>query len=156
MKRFKIETTFSAADFQCSTKSAPTVFGIHVQIGAAAFPSADWTDFGVVILAWWTAELQALDAGETDVATLRFMDGPYEMRVTVDSGDRWRITSRCRGRKPAILAESVVEPAEVLTEVARASAFILKIFDDNDCWTDDCEKLASLVSVKGKKATHPI
>lgn len=151
MKRFQIETTLNAADCRATNASSPAVFGIHVQIGAAAFPSTDWRDFGVVILGWWAAELQALEAGLTDVATLRFMDGPYEMRVAVDSGDRWQITTQTRGQKPSVLVEAVVKPAQMIAEVTRASASILKSFDDNDCWTDDCEKLASLVSEKSKK-----
>ena len=150
MKRFHIETTLSAADCQIAA-SSPVAFGIHVGIGALEFPSTDWRDFGVVILGWWATALKALDTGQTDVATLRFMDGPYEMQVTGVSGGHWQITARSRGRNSTILAESVVKPALMLAEVARVSESVLKAADDYGCWNDDCEKLAAIIMENSRR-----
>jgi hypothetical protein len=148
MTRFQIETTLSAADCERAAASTPAAFGIYIRMGAAVFPSADWRDFGIVILGWWAAELRALKSRQTDVATLRFMEGPYELRITVVSDDRWLVSCVHRGRSETILAESAVNPAQVIKEHARASTSLLKMLDHANCWTDECEELASLVFEK--------
>jgi hypothetical protein len=59
---------------------------IYFSVDGAAFPEEKWSDFPVVILGWWLEALGALRAGERRVE-LDFMDGPYTLRVSSDSGD---------------------------------------------------------------------
>jgi hypothetical protein len=50
-----------------------------LRIGDAVFPERDWSDFVVIILGWWLRGLAAATSGlESD---LRFMDGPFAVRV---------------------------------------------------------------------------
>jgi hypothetical protein len=54
------------------------------------FPEHGWTDFVVVILAWWLEELRKLRQGEAKVFC-RFMDGPLGFRVTCENSGTYRI-----------------------------------------------------------------
>ena len=49
------------------------------RIAAISFPGEDWSDFPVVILSWWLAQLR--EYSFTGEATLEFMDGPFEIRL---------------------------------------------------------------------------
>ena len=43
-----------------------------------AYPSDDWTDFGVVIVGWWFVQARRLLKGAI-TADFSFMDGPYSL-----------------------------------------------------------------------------
>jgi hypothetical protein len=45
------------------------------------FPETGWTDFPVVILGWWLAQVDALRRGASAEAECSFMDGPFEFRI---------------------------------------------------------------------------
>lgn len=77
-------------------------FWISWRVGDQSYPSADWTDFGTVVLGWWTWQLAQL-VDEGGCALFAFMDGPYEIAAErVADGDlelrpegeayTWRIT----------------------------------------------------------------
>lgn len=45
------------------------------------FPEAGWTDFPVLILGWWLAQVEGLLRGASTEADCLFMDGPFEFRI---------------------------------------------------------------------------
>lgn len=45
------------------------------------FPEEKWSDFPEIILNWWADEILALLDERSDKAILRFMDGPYYMKI---------------------------------------------------------------------------
>lgn len=55
-----------------------SIFGnVRVVCGDVDFPGKTWPDFAVVILGWWVVALRSNDRH----MELRFMDGPYFLRV---------------------------------------------------------------------------
>jgi len=65
-------------------ESGSVVGPIYWRVGNGFFPSKDWEDFPVPILAWWLAACKK----HIDRATrqkLNFMDGPYEIRLSAAS-----------------------------------------------------------------------
>jgi hypothetical protein len=59
----------------------------------ADFPEPRWSDFPVVVLAWWLEALAAQEGGAE--TTFRFMDGPFELRVAPAEPSLVRV--RCFG-----------------------------------------------------------
>lgn len=55
--------------------------GLHLQLENIRFPSADWTDFVVVVLGWWCEGLTKLSAEPGQRLEIRFMDGPFLVRI---------------------------------------------------------------------------
>lgn len=54
------------------------LFGIYWVHNNIAYPSADWTDFGAVILGWWLqAALQMMQGSRQE--EFFFMDGPFAL-----------------------------------------------------------------------------
>jgi hypothetical protein len=62
-----------------------------------AFPGEGWTDFPVIVAAWWLAALNPLLRGDGLRAACRFMDGPYEFSV-LDVGESL-VEVHCTGSK---------------------------------------------------------
>ncbi len=59
-----------------------TILGvIYLDLDTRAFPDAQWSDFPVVILAWWIDAVGPLLSGPTRSTELRFMDGPFWVEV---------------------------------------------------------------------------
>jgi hypothetical protein len=50
------------------------------------FPSPGWSDFVVVLAAWWMSALKEITEGALEVK-LRFMDGPYWITVVAQEGE---------------------------------------------------------------------
>ena len=69
------------------SKSGSVTAVIYFDFGfGRQFPSADWDDFVVVIISWWMAALNELMHGSDEVC-LHFMDGPYEIRASVQGAN---------------------------------------------------------------------
>jgi len=55
---------------------------IHCELSRGVrFPATDWNDFVVVVLGWWIAQVLPLRCGFEGEAELRFMDGPFRIRI---------------------------------------------------------------------------
>jgi hypothetical protein len=59
------------------SKSGSITAGLWLSVGDRSFPGLKWSDFVVVVLGWWVEALQSNDRR----VLLRFMDGPYLLRV---------------------------------------------------------------------------
>jgi hypothetical protein len=69
--------------FQIHVSPGARLTDLHVTVGdgEAPFPSADWRDFPVVVLAWWLDDYRALRQQGSTVCS-SFMNGPYAMRLS--------------------------------------------------------------------------
>src|SRR4051812_38953437 len=47
-----------------------------------AFPDHIWNDFVIVVLRWWIQEAIGLAENPDQQAVLRFVDGPFEVRIS--------------------------------------------------------------------------
>ncbi len=62
---------------------SPLLFGIAWENDGVYYPARDWIDFGIVIIGWWF-HIAVKDPEELADAELKFMDGPYSIKVSYD------------------------------------------------------------------------
>ena len=61
----------------------PLVLRLHVVVKDQPFPHPDWDDFVLPILTGWLQSIRSLLTGDKKVVLLRFMDGPYSIRLKI-------------------------------------------------------------------------
>ena len=91
-----------------------------------AFPEEQWSDFSVVILAWWIAGLTEVVDKRTHSFEGMFMDGPYAFRVESNDGRTGQIAWGKRGEETAVgtvdvptLLRSAIDAGKLVSEVCR-------------------------------------
>jgi hypothetical protein len=129
-----------------ASRGRPITFPIHISVGESVFPDAQWHDFPVVILGWWLEQVNALSQDPLTTAILRFMDGPYEIKISPKSADLWLLTGLVRESRTKAAFREVCSAAQVFNEVRRASTDLLQFLKAADFWDDECAKLELLVS----------
>jgi hypothetical protein len=55
--------------------------GVHLQLAGARFPSGEWTDFVAVVLSFLCDGLAKVLAGPDQSVDVRFMEGPFAVRL---------------------------------------------------------------------------
>jgi hypothetical protein len=123
-ERFEIVVRPASLDRSGSGSTTGPIWMRHAARDEAPqdFPETNWSDFPVVILAWWLDALAALEGAEVEEATCTFMDGPFEFRVAPAEPTLARV--RCFGR--GIDADELVADfrasAATLRKAVRAAA----------------------------------
>jgi hypothetical protein len=116
--------------------------GAYVVIGDVPFPEEGWSDFPVVILAWWLeAAARLLEAPYTAECCF-FMDGPYHFELIDHGGDSWRVRyfeSRAAGE--SCTGDFEVGEVEVVRELMRAANQVLRECHARGWMTRDIETL---------------
>ena len=56
---------------------------VAIRVGGRHFPDHEWSDFVVVVLGWWCSEFAKLMNRRRGEGVFAFMDGPYEVRVSL-------------------------------------------------------------------------
>ena len=107
-----------------------------------AFPEADWTDFPVVILAWWLDAFAALESSDATEAECRFMDGPFEFHLMTDAPTLLRVRCLGRGITPGeVVADFRTPAASVREALHRAANAVLAECDRRGWRGRDVEQL---------------
>lgn len=145
MPSFKIITDLQYEDIARASPVAPVSFRFYTEIDGAAFPEADWYDFGIVILGWWDNEVSALEDGKLAAATLRFMEGSFELRLDTRTRNRWSLSAQERGTRLITVLESELDQKDIVDEVRRSSRELLAFCKLHNYWTKDCETLSRAV-----------
>lgn len=133
MERFSIHVDGPPIE---RSQSGQFLGGIFVQLGDTCFPDPEWTDFVVIILAWWCDAF----AATRDVARgqLQFMDGPFLVRLTKNDKRASEIEVtlvRETSGSPKVMMRGVVEQSEVerqLISACRAALAQASAIDPND------------------------
>ena len=116
---------------------------IWLEISDIAFPSDDWNDFVVIVLAWWLKEVVLLKERKSGlVHEFRFMDGPYYLCLELDDDEQAQIECRertARGCQTILAGRCRVE--EIWNEVISASKTILDIIDKRRWDTTEIQRL---------------
>ncbi len=120
--------------------------GIHVRMDDVAFPHEAWTDFAVVVIGWWTEALIKLLDGDLSTQEVRFMDGPYLVRIAPADGDRWQLQFVEALRVPRVRHHGVVDPVHLVESVVAAADALLELCRARGWGSRDSEHLAALVS----------
>lgn len=117
-------------DLNSASQSAGELIsaGLWIEVPGVAFPEKDWSDGVVAVLSWSARTIERL-LGGTEVAEVRFMEGPFLFRVGVEAAGEFRLELIESGRQPrtiwegAILAapfiESLLDACDQTTELCR-------------------------------------
>jgi hypothetical protein len=91
-----------------------------------AFPQEQWSDFSVVILAWWIEGLTEVVDNQKHSFEGMFMDGPYAFRVESENGQNGQIAWGKRGEEVAVgtvnvpdLLRSAIVAGRLVSEACR-------------------------------------
>lgn len=91
-----------------------------------AFPEEKWSDFSVVILAWWIEGLTKVVDNQKHSFEGMFMDGPYAFRVESENGRNGQIAWGKRGEEAVVgtvdvptLLRSAIDAGRLVSEACR-------------------------------------
>jgi hypothetical protein len=63
---------------------------VWCQLGEEGFPQVGWSDIAAAVVSWWLESTVRLVDGRKRNAVMRFMDGPFEVRVFAKRRDLWQ------------------------------------------------------------------
>jgi len=91
--------------------------GMHLQLDDAKFPSEDWTDFVAVVLSFWCDGLAKTFAEPEQPVEVRFMEGPFVVRLGPITNSKMRVSLIDSGSSSA-----ATDSAEVFLEALMSNA----------------------------------
>src|SRR6266566_4616161 len=95
---------------------------IYFADGQTSFPEAGWNDFVDVLLLEWIRQLLDFVFGKREQVTLRFMDGPFAVRLTRKAGGCRAHFEHGNGN---VVRENSIEVAELIRSVVIAADGLL-------------------------------
>ena len=113
---------------------------ICVELDGYLFPNKAWSDFGVVILAWWLRSLNRLARGDR-LAELRFMDGPFLLQLTAVDRNKCSIECMQESLTTTVLGTGEGRILDLLAETERVAAEVLEASVEKRWHTPDLELL---------------
>lgn len=116
---------------------------LHATIDGEPFPEAQWNDFPVVVLTWWLDAISQLLKEEVRSADLRFMDGPFLLRVSHQRRGLFRVEA-IRGAK--ILRTTDVIARAFANSIINAGLSVRQACADQGWSSDDLTALGEQLS----------
>ena len=121
--------------------------GLHLRLNNLLFPHAEWTDFTVVVLDWWVVAALRLLTGEQQAIEVRFMEGPFLVRIEAQSERTWKLKLIEAGRRVDVKAEATVEALPLILSILSASDAVLTVCRERRWWSSDAETLVSSLAL---------
>ncbi|MCP5348374.1 MAG: hypothetical protein H7A04_16095 [Pseudomonadales bacterium] len=129
----------------CSTlerSRTGTITGeLAVRVEGEWFPERQWNDFPVVVLEWWLAAL--LDLRAADSVDLRFMDGPFLVRLSPQHQSMFRLEGVEDGQIRRVNVATEVSIRQVYDSIIRAAQLVDKACTERGWSSDDVRRLQS-------------
>jgi hypothetical protein len=114
---------------------------IYWQMGNWRFPDGDWNDFIVLVLRWWVQAVVRLADGSTSTEALRFMDGPFEVRLRREKDVIWfSFVSRRRGEQIEASVQGRFQ--ELCRTLGAATTVVLRVCRAAEMHSSEIEQLA--------------
>ena len=113
---------------------------LALQIADEFFPDRNWNDFVVVVLSWWCEAVLLLLRGGTE-ARVRFMEGPFLVRIRRTDKASWRLTMIEAGLKTRVLQEEDVDAVSLAESVLVASEMVIGACEERDWGSRDLSEL---------------
>lgn len=109
------------------------------------FPAGGWNDFVVVLANWWLAALDEIARTRTQTV-LRFMDGPYWIKVVAQEGSKllFRCTEDRRGS--GAVQEAIVSAGEFERELTSFGSAVSRACAEAGIASADVDNLRRLLS----------
>jgi hypothetical protein len=116
---------------------------IHVDVNNERFPEENWNDFVIVILNWWSIKLSEFVSGNSQRATLSFMDGPFGIKLIDNKGISLVSVVHKHQERVVLKEDSKVLKAEILKSFLEVSNKSLEICENNGWAHNEIDKLKS-------------
>jgi hypothetical protein len=127
---------------------------VAVRLGDMWFPEQTWSDFPVIILAWWLRECAALATGGN--GRFRFMDGPFQFNAhNLGNGRAELETEEERSVSARPVVQLTVPVAHIRASVVRAAqqiggACVRRKWNDPD--VEQLRVLTESIAAAGERA----
>lgn len=116
--------------------TAPILF----RIAGQEFPSPSWTDFAVVVLAWWLDAMNTV-VRKQSVGQLRFMDGPYWIELKQDKHSCWLLTAFEERSQPLAVVSTEIDIHKLSKSIVTTATKLLSSCKQQSWDTNDLQKL---------------
>jgi len=116
---------------------------VFLQTTAGAFPEDRWSDFPVVILAWWIEGLTDVVSGRERSFQGLFMDGPFAFVVQRETGVSGRIALGKRGEEDLI---GIVDIVALLRSAVAAGRLVAEFCRVRNWTSSDLERLERAIA----------
>ncbi len=114
---------------------------LSLAFDAILFPAARWSDFVVVVIGWWIDALRSNDR----TVRLRFMDGPYYLRVSREA-EGYALVECIESRRQDIVTGSFRIPFRDLRQhVEEVGRRVLSACAERRWESDDLRTLAQVL-----------
>ncbi len=117
--------------------------GLCLQVDDFQFPDPQWTDFVVVVLAWWCGALSRLLGGERGPIEVRFMEGPFLVELGPVDQELVHLVLVEAGLKRRICLDAEVDARPLIRSVLSATEKTLAECRSRNWWSDDADKLSA-------------
>ncbi len=107
------------------------------------FPEQGWSDFPVVILAWWIEGLTNVVTGKSRSFQGLFMDGPYTFVVERGVGTTGRLAWGERGQEASV---GILDIAALLRSAVRAGQLVADACRSHHWTSSDLDTLERAVA----------
>lgn len=128
--------------------------GLHIQLDERRFPDLGWTDFVVVVLAWWCRALARVLEGEQSPVEVRFMEGPYLVMIGPMSGQTLRLELVEAGKNRRVLCEADVLSDPLVKSVLASAESTIAECRKRDWWSKDADELVDALAVLKRKGVR--
>ncbi len=126
--------------------------GLSVAIEDLVFPEASWSDYPVIVLAWWARECP--NVVDRELATFAFMDGSLAFWVRPRTeGDAVVEFTREGDAAGSVFASATVEPRSVVEAVLNAGRGVLAACREKSWTNPDLDELAAAIEEAGRPST---
>jgi hypothetical protein len=140
--RLVVDTTFADR-----SEISDAYIGIHVQVGPVAFPDDDWPDYAPVVLGRWAAAAYELHTSKVQEVEVRFLAGPYLVRVARREDGLWQLTLVEDFLTQRTRHEAVVDPEPLIHSIVTASEATLELCADRGWARRDSRRLRRLLRI---------
>jgi len=112
------------------------------RVGSRSFPDGAWNDSIIVVLSWWVQAVRRLCGGSSTSEMLKFMDGPFEVRLQrEDDTVSFIFVNRRRGDHVEGACRGSV--AELCGTLLKASAAVLRACDAANIRSSEIDELTA-------------
>jgi hypothetical protein len=125
--------------------------GLYIQLDEQNFPDLGWTDFVVVVLAWWCRALTRVLEGEGSPIEVRFMEGPYLAVIGPASGETLRLALVEAGKSRRIFCEGEVLSDPLVKSVLASAELTIVECRKRDWWSKDADELVDALATLKRK-----
>jgi hypothetical protein len=112
---------------------------IYFDFGDYQFPEIEWNDFIVVILNWWLLTLSEIMSEESIEVELRFMDGPFYVKVSPTTNGLWDI--RCMRGEGNLSYRGEFDAYTFVNSISEIARKIIVICNENRWEPNDIDAL---------------